>query len=138
MRKGVVAFALLLGGLLWLRSRGSDAALASGSNGRLGRAEMQVARAGELAMAIGVVSQAQDSRLFEVAWTVTHPNWQRRGDTLLREIAPQGTEQYGVIQPTPAIAAGERLQVDLYLFSRSLCGMPPVQDDAQRVTLTAP
>lgn len=136
-RLTLAALALALG--VWLsKQRPAAAAAQGGAHGRIREAGGDAqAMANRVDLNILVKSQAADNRLFEVAWLLSHPSWVRIGDTLLREIVPQGEERFGLVAGPPPFNPGDKIEVMLTLFSRSLTGGGPVQDDAVEFTLVA-
>jgi hypothetical protein len=129
--------ALALGLVVWLSNR-KDGGGGQGPNGAIVAADGE-ARASDdrVLLEIVVQSLAEDTRLFEVAWRMSHPNWVRIGDTLLREIAPGQTESYALIENAGPFKKGERIAITLTLFSRPIDGGNPVQEDLQEFTLRA-
>lgn len=120
-----------LGGLLLLlpkRDAGGGGLIISAS-GELGGFD-------QVMLDILVLSQASTSRLYEIAWSLTHRDWVRVGDTLLREIAPQQTERYALIELTPTFnPTTDTIAVSLTLFSRAISGGSPREEDHREFVL---
>lgn len=84
-----------------------------------------------------VTNHGKTSRLFEVGWSLTHPDWTGSGNTGLREIAAGQAERFGVVEYTPPFAVGDQVVANLALYSRPLDASAAVQDDAQLLPMTA-